>query len=315
VIRFSAGLVVVALGVLIGGGVTSKLSLVYVSIAISALALIAWTIGVFLKREELFGNGSELVPADAGTSAESLDPGQSTSAPLSPASSAPPASSAASTVSAVGQDRPAYGEGAFSQGALNTVAFSPGAQVHPTWMPEEPAPRPDLDRVAAPVGGWAATTTSPSGTPQGAPRAWDGSKEPQASAPASAGTGSAAGTGTKSADAGSGSTLRNWFDRPAQFEPSAPPADKAPTPPAETAASADTAASAVPAAPVPPTGEPPAEQQSGTRLVTVVPGVPRYHEPNCILIRFMSEDDIQKKSIPEAKAGKCTPCAACQPED
>ena len=50
-------------------------------------------------------------------------------------------------------------------------------------------------------------------------------------------------------------------------------------------------------------------------MVTVVPGVPRYHEPDCILIRFMPEGDVQSKSIPEAKAAKCTPCAACQPED
>jgi hypothetical protein len=60
--------------------------------------------------------------------------------------------------------------------------------------------------------------------------------------------------------------------------------------------------------------EPPAPQRSGARLVTVIPGVPRYHEPDCILIRFMDEEDIARKSIPEAKAANCTPCAACQPE-
>ena len=60
--------------------------------------------------------------------------------------------------------------------------------------------------------------------------------------------------------------------------------------------------------------EPPAPQGSGARLVTVIPGVPRYHEPDCILIRFMDEEDIARKSIPEAKAANCTPCAACQPE-
>ncbi len=60
--------------------------------------------------------------------------------------------------------------------------------------------------------------------------------------------------------------------------------------------------------------EPPAPQGSGARLVTVIPGVPRYHDPDCILIRFMDEEDIARKSIPEAKAANCTPCAACQPE-
>ena len=65
-IRFSAGLVVVAIGVLIGGVATSKLSLVYVAIAVSAVALVALAIGVALKRDELFGGGPELAPADAG---------------------------------------------------------------------------------------------------------------------------------------------------------------------------------------------------------------------------------------------------------
>ena len=82
-IRFSAGLVVVALGVLIGGVVTSKLSLVYVSIAVSALALVAWAIGVFLKRgelrQELFGGRPELVPAGAGVGAAVPTPGRPTS--------------------------------------------------------------------------------------------------------------------------------------------------------------------------------------------------------------------------------------------
>ena len=54
-IRFSAALVAVAIGVLIGGIATSRLLLVYVAIAVSAVALVALAIGVVLKREELFG--------------------------------------------------------------------------------------------------------------------------------------------------------------------------------------------------------------------------------------------------------------------
>ena len=54
-IRFSAGLVVVAIGVLVGGVATSKLLLVYIAIGLSVAALIALAIGVVLKREELFG--------------------------------------------------------------------------------------------------------------------------------------------------------------------------------------------------------------------------------------------------------------------
>jgi hypothetical protein len=440
VIRFSAGLVVVAIGVLCVGGATSKLSLVYVAIAVSALALIVLAIGVVLKREELFGDlkregllgdGSELVPAGAGTSAGLPAPGRSVSAPQSPA---PPPPSPASPVPSAGQDRPAYGQ---REGAIGAAAFASGTQVRPIWTPRDPAPRDP--------GGWGATSTPPSGTPSVAPRA-GGAKEPPSVPPVPGGTDATSG------DAGSAAALRSWFDRPAQAKPSArpaqetsAPADEAPaaepadTEPADTepagapssagtdtsgdvdvpadedddwptryswldeeeadeavqsddvalesddavaaevvasdlpkptspegsksseakaaaeeaaaehaqAEKADAAETAAPSAahsalegtdaadeaPVLPSvtaagagagagaepsaeaDEPSAKQDSGTKMVTVVPGVPRYHEPDCILIRFMPEGDVQTKSIPEAKAAKCTPCVACQPED
>jgi len=66
VIRFSAALVAVAIGVLIGGIATSKLLLVYIAIVVSAVALVALAVGVVLKREELFGEGQGLLPAGAG---------------------------------------------------------------------------------------------------------------------------------------------------------------------------------------------------------------------------------------------------------
>ena len=67
-IRFSAALVAVAIGVLIGGIATSRLLLVYIAIVVSAVALVALAIGVVFKREELFGEGQGLVPAGAGAS-------------------------------------------------------------------------------------------------------------------------------------------------------------------------------------------------------------------------------------------------------
>jgi hypothetical protein len=54
---------------------------------------------------------------------------------------------------------------------------------------------------------------------------------------------------------------------------------------------------------------------SAAREVTVVPGVPRYHDPNCILIRFMPDDDVHRMTVPEAEKAGCTPCSACQAED
>jgi membrane protein implicated in regulation of membrane protease activity len=63
VIRFSAGLVVVAIGVLCVGGVTSKLSLVYVAIAVSAFALIVLAIGVVAGRLQ---HGAHETPPGGG---------------------------------------------------------------------------------------------------------------------------------------------------------------------------------------------------------------------------------------------------------
>jgi len=60
---------------------------------------------------------------------------------------------------------------------------------------------------------------------------------------------------------------------------------------------------------------PAAETANDAGLVTILPGVPRYHEENCILIRFMPKSDVQHLTIPEAEKLGCTPCTACQTED
>jgi hypothetical protein len=53
----------------------------------------------------------------------------------------------------------------------------------------------------------------------------------------------------------------------------------------------------------------------GDDLVAVLRGVPRYHQPDCVLIRFMPEGDVQRLPAAQAKADGCTPCAACQPAE
>jgi hypothetical protein len=84
------------------------------------------------------------------------------------------------------------------------------------------------------------------------------------------------------------------------------------TPDAATpATAAPEAATAEPAAPEPPAPEPAAELQ---REVTVVPGVPRYHNAQCILIRFMGQGDLEKMTLAAARESGCTPCRACQPD-
>jgi hypothetical protein len=48
--------------------------------------------------------------------------------------------------------------------------------------------------------------------------------------------------------------------------------------------------------------------------VTVVPGVPRYHNAHCILIRFMGDSDLDKMTLAAARDAGCTPCRACLPD-
>ena len=80
-IRFSAFLVVVAVGLLVAGVVTSKLLLVYVAIGVSGVALLALGIGVAVNWRELTGKPKTAAaetsaqgPAPAPQAPESLTP-------------------------------------------------------------------------------------------------------------------------------------------------------------------------------------------------------------------------------------------------
>jgi hypothetical protein len=48
--------------------------------------------------------------------------------------------------------------------------------------------------------------------------------------------------------------------------------------------------------------------------VTIVPGVARYHRRGCILIRFLSDGDLETTTRREAEAIALVPCKACQPD-
>jgi hypothetical protein len=61
-------------------------------------------------------------------------------------------------------------------------------------------------------------------------------------------------------------------------------------------------------------GTGPGDQSPAAGLVTVIRGVPRFHQEDCVLIRFMPEGDTQKLPAAEAREAGCTPCAACQPQ-
>jgi hypothetical protein len=498
VIRFSAGLVVVAIGVLIGGVATSKLSLVYVAIAVSAVALVVLAIGVALKRDELFGGGPELAPAGAGSGSGTpvgqsvgaghvhgsdgdvrVDqqlthpnvPGAATAAFAAAASAPAPAPAVAAPAVAVpsvtapvgspvgsralgnppagnpplGQRRPAFSQASTREAdsAADWQTRSPqppwssGDQGRPTWTPKEPAssaPSAKAPSAKEPQSGATGTTSAslrawgspeqPPTVPAAVARAgsvaaspsWfdklnqpvaDSAartdaehlkSEPPVAAPTVAAETVAAPTvGVASdpdtADDDDWPTRYSWLDddesdetgaggnpaavdevasvakvdevaedevaeaapdeaktaepaaaEPAAAEPAAAEvgsldtpgsldadsdpevegqadpevdADASEAPAAGDHADAAADSGAEPAESLPAADhedQPPAAQQNDAKLVTVIPGVPRYHDPDCILIRFMDEDDIARKSIPEARAANCTPCAACQPE-
>ena len=58
-IRFSASLVVVGIGLLVAGSVTSRLPLIYIAIGVSAVALLFLIIGAIVNRAELLGREPE----------------------------------------------------------------------------------------------------------------------------------------------------------------------------------------------------------------------------------------------------------------
>jgi hypothetical protein len=138
VIRFSAALVAVAIGVLIGGIATSKLLLVYIAIVVSAVALLVLAIGVVLKREELFGDGQRLVHAGADPAVVWPDHAGDSQVPSRQDASVPPSAPFPGPAAAYGAafESPA-GAGAAATGS----AFAGAAQaVPPTTVPPTTVP-------------------------------------------------------------------------------------------------------------------------------------------------------------------------------
>jgi hypothetical protein len=431
VIRFSAALVVAAIGVLIGGAVTSSLLLVYVAIGISALALVVLAVGVALKREELFGD--EARSATSGTPERA---GQSAGLPEtqqelpSPAEDSPVqlASAAGARGSAFSRSAPAPSWGTDQPSEASRFPGRPGA-----WPPAEPGfppapaagsdqstPKPSRSRRPAapptradPVLPWAdamptrvdfAKGNSPdlmpswlddaeddrsagAARPSGAATSVVADPVPDAAAnvPGSAAGNEAdrAGEGAGSADAGAGYArsgdadhVEAWSAEDSPDADAAAAEDAAEDSAAEDSAAADDVvadagdATAAPSQtpsgedagtsagvpdpadltdqaielpdpepdalspvdagsgddPVPADADPdgPGDDDdetgvgrrlSGTEQVAVVPGVPRYHVEDCILIRFMDDEDVQRMTAEEAEKAGCTPCSACQPED
>jgi cytoskeletal protein RodZ len=238
VIRFSAFLVAVAVGLLVAGVVTSKLLLVYLAIGASGVALLTLAAGVALKRQELFGDAET---ADAAVAPPVSVPAQ---AAVSPAQ-APAVATVPPSPSLAGYLPPEHS------------ADQPGS------LPADQPPHRPADQPSTPE-------------PPAAPAA-EAPAVPAPEAPAA-----------------------RAVEAPA-VEPSAPAAE----------GSATTAEAPAPSGPeaAPASAEPDSDLE-----VTVVPGVPRFHNARCILIRFMGEGDLEKMTLAAAKEAGCTPCRACLPD-
>ena len=226
-IRFSASLVVVALGLLVAGGVTSKLLLVYLAIAVSAIALVFLIIGAILNRGELRASSPAEAPGDR------LDEASTGRLDRAPA-----------------DDREEAGPGRPDSVAVGVDTRSPEH------------------------------TRSPSGitTPDHTDSASDTSSAVDTSGPE---------------DTGNAGTARGHRERQGHRGQRAK----------DTGNAKDTGGTGGP--------EDLADTQSADQPVTVVPGVPRYHRSDCILIRFMGESDLQKMPVEAARENGCTPCRAC----
>ena len=89
-----------------------------------------------------------------------------------------------------------------------------------------------------------------------------------------------------------------------------------PSAPAGAAATVTPASIPAPAASTAGAASPPTAAGPGAAgpRVTVVPGIARYHKPDCILIRFLGEEDLQIMHLGEAEESGCVPCRACRPE-
>jgi len=355
VIRFSAFLVAVAVGLLVAGVVTSKLALVYVAIGVSGVALLALGAGALIKRNELFGKQAPAEPELARPApAAGHVPAAQPEPQLAPWEAAVPAASAWPSAATATQPAP------------SRAGYLPAEQ---PVRPQPFAPQPFAPQAAeAPAAAWGSGFPSPAERPAESPA--DVPRRPAAftprtpsnpPSPAPEVPAPAPGGWEWRVDAPATQPFREvpretpppappqppaQDELPAQDEP---PDEQEPSPAAddpeedqptrvfsavastvtESAPEAAPSASDSPepepelATPEPepePEPEPQPEPEPAPagldlqREVTVVPGVPRYHNPHCLLIRFMGQDDLENMTLGAAREAGCTPCRACLPD-
>jgi hypothetical protein len=310
VIVFSAFLVVVAVGLLVAGVVTSKLALVYVAIGVSGVSLLALGLGAILRRKELFGQAREAAPAQPQ--------------PQQVAAQAPPVQPDLAKLQQPAAAPAGYGWSAAAQPGPPQAGYLPSAapSAPPTWesaaTTASDLPPATFERPRSPaqqILDWRGNL--PLDDPQ----------PPPAVPPA--------GPGPFDDQPPAEDHLLTEGDQPPESDQELPPPERPEPAPAdqpgaqvkehaaeehvaEEAAAEDRqpapAEDAAEPAPAEDGAEPAPAEVDLLREVTVVPGVPRYHSAQCILIRFMGEDDLNRMPLGQARQAGCTPCRACQPD-
>jgi hypothetical protein len=198
--------------------------------------------------------------------------------------------------------------------------------------PASSTPRANGPSVA---GGTASAATGSAG-----PGAPGGSARPTSqgpTGPARAGDGttaaadaSRAGAGAASVPAGAGTGAQSAPDDASIRTPGGanggPSGTSRPAGTSADAPSSGTPSSGTPSSGTTPAAQPPTASRADTRpaassspaaartRVTVVPGISRYHKADCILIRFLGDDDVETMPLGEAEEAGCVPCRACRPE-
>ena len=175
--------------------------------------------------------------------------------------------------------------------------------------------------VAAPAAGdrpTAATASSPpeAGTPAGAmaPAAPDDDQRQQKQHAVGAAGGATEAQPEPATRAAGGARSDQKPGRPAEPKraTAASTGGSAAVPPAADLSGPSGAASPPEPRPQAPAAEPPASADSAQ--VSVVPGITRYHRGDCLLIRFLSADDLEVMTRQAATEGGCVPCKACKPD-
>jgi len=316
VIRFSAFLVVVAVGLLVARVVTSKLWLVYIAIGVSGVALLALGIGAAVNWRELTSKTAETsaqgpaaqaaaleaqpsqVPVPAGSA--SVGSGWPATAPrpgAQPPGSRPDDVPRAPAAFTPRREPPAASVWEFRD---NTIQVPPAAEAP---APPRPTPPPPLSGPAA--------EPAPSRKPA------------QSAAPPTSPQPVVKPVPPRDEDIAEPSPTAERDQPPAKEQP-----EPAPEPELTLVPGATVAASAAASAPATSQAERPEQDKQAaeaeaeaepagpdpTMEVTVAPGVPRYHNAHCTLIRFMGDSDLDKMTLAAAREIGCTPCRACLPD-